>query len=84
MSETPRTSAILTQLLDSCGYLDQSNAPEVWVKATRQLETESADLRRKLEEATQALKRIAVPKLGGKEQQYDAQRTLRALSEGKL
>lgn len=39
-TKTPKTNALLGKILDETGVLNQSNAPESWVKLCRELETE--------------------------------------------
>lgn len=45
MSDTPRTDALLTTIIDRDGAVGPRNAPEEWVTLSRELERENAKLR---------------------------------------
>jgi len=40
MSDTPRTCALIEQILDRDGVVEEENAPFVWVRLSKSLERE--------------------------------------------
>lgn len=50
MSDTPKTNALLTAILDSDRFLNQANAPEKWVNLCREIEHDCDEARRELAE----------------------------------
>jgi hypothetical protein len=67
--ETPKTNDLLGVILSRSGILHQGNAPEEWVKLTRQLE-------RELSQCVTALKAVANRKTIGDE--FDARKLVAA------
>lgn len=58
MSDTPRTCALIEQILDRDGVVEEENAPFVWVRLSKSLERELNAAKAELAELKKVIRKI--------------------------
>lgn len=58
MSDTPRTCALIEQILDRDGVVEEENAPFVWVRLSKSLERELNAAKAELAELKKVIRKV--------------------------